>query len=115
MTDLKGTIVAFARRLFGKDREVRIRSSYFPFTEPSIEVDMDCLVCAGKGCGLGKGNGWLEIMGAGMVHPLVLRNGGYDPGKFRGFAFAMDTPRITLWRNAIDATGQFWSMDLWCV
>ena len=79
MADLKGTIVAFARRLFGEERQVRIRSSYFPFTEPSIEVDMDCIVCGGKGCSLCKRSGWLEIMGAGMVHPVVLRNGGYDP------------------------------------
>ena len=80
MADLKGTIIAFARRLFGDERQVRIRSSYFPFTEPSIEVDIDCIVCdRQRGCGLSKGTGWLEIMGAGMVHPVVLRNGGYDP------------------------------------
>src|SRR5438876_671055 len=71
MADLKGTIVAFAQRLFGDNRQVRIRSSYFPFTEPSIEVDVDCLVCSGQGCGLCKQSGWLEIMGAGMVHPVV--------------------------------------------
>ncbi|HEV3119297.1 MAG TPA: phenylalanine--tRNA ligase subunit alpha, partial [Gemmataceae bacterium] len=81
MADLKGTISAFARQMFGEDRQVRIRSSYFPFTEPSIEVDMDCTVCTGKGCSLCKRSGWLEIMGAGMVHPVVLRNGGYDPAK----------------------------------
>src|SRR6202011_5108267 len=85
MADLKGTIIAFARRLFGEERQVRIRSSYFPFTEPSIEVDMDCIVCAGKGCGLCKYTGWLEIMGAGMVHPVVLRNGGFLPERFRVF------------------------------
>jgi phenylalanyl-tRNA synthetase alpha chain len=112
MTDLKGTITAFARRLFGKDREVRIRSSYFPFTEPSIEVDMDCLVCAGKGCALCKGNGWLEIMGAGMVHPVVLRNGGYDPGKHSGFAFGMGTQRIILLMYGIDDIRHFWANDL---
>lgn len=89
MADLKGTIVAFARRMFGAQRQVRIRSSYFPFTEPSIEVDMDCIVCEGKGCSLCKRTGWLEIMGAGMVHPDVLRNGGYDPKCFSGFAFGM--------------------------
>ena len=72
MSDLKGTIIAFARRMFGEQRQVRIRSSYFPFTEPSIEVDMDCIVCGGKGCGLCKRTGWIEIMGAGMVHPVVL-------------------------------------------
>jgi phenylalanyl-tRNA synthetase alpha chain len=112
MTDLKGTIIAFARRLFGEDRQVRIRSSYFPFTEPSIEVDMDCIVCAGKGCSLCKRTGWLEIMGAGMVHPVVLRNGGYDPAKFSGFAFGMGPQRITLLKYAIDDIRQFWANDL---
>lgn len=112
MTDLKGTIIAFARRLFGENRQVRIRSSYFPFTEPSIEVDMDCIVCAGKGCGLCKKTGWLEIMGAGMVHPVVLRNGGYDPEKFSGFAFGMGPQRITMLKYAIDDIRQFWANDL---
>ncbi len=112
MTDLKGTIIAFARRLFGENRQVRIRSSYFPFTEPSIEVDMDCIVCAGQGCGLCKRTGWLEIMGAGMVHPVVLRNGGYDPGQFSGFAFGMGPQRITMLKYAIDDIRQFWANDL---
>src|SRR5207247_2956717 len=112
MTDLKGTIVAFARRLFGKDRQVRIRSSYFPFTEPSIEVDMDCMVCSGKGCGLCKGTGWLEIMGAGMVHPVVLKNGGYDPQRFSGFAFGMGVQRISLLMYGIDDIRNFWANDL---
>lgn len=112
MTDLKGTIVSFARRMFGEGRQVRIRSSYFPFTEPSIEVDMDCIVCAGKGCALCKRTGWLEIMGAGMVHPVVLRNGGYDPEKFSGFAFGMGPERIAMLRYAIDDIRQFWANDL---
>jgi len=112
MTDLKGTIGAFARRLFGKDRQVRIRSSYFPFTEPSIEVDMDCMVCSGKGCGLCKGTGWLEIMGAGMVHPVVLKNGGYDPQRFSGFAFGMGVQRISLLMYGIDDIRNFWANDL---
>ncbi len=112
MADLKGTIVAFARRLFGEERQVRIRSSYFPFTEPSIEVDMDCIVCSGKGCGLCKRSGWLEIMGAGMVHPIVLQNGGYDPAKFSGFAFGMGPQRIAMLRYAIDDIRQFWKNDL---
>ncbi len=112
MADLKGTIGAFARRMFGEQRQVRIRSSYFPFTEPSIEVDMDCIVCAGQGCGLCKKTGWLEIMGAGMVHPVVLRNGGYDPAKFSGFAFGMGPQRITMLRYAIDDIRQFWKNDL---
>jgi phenylalanyl-tRNA synthetase alpha chain len=112
MTDLKGTLIAFARRLFGADRQVRIRSSYFPFTEPSIEVDMDCIVCAGKGCGLCKRSGWLEILGAGMVHPVVLRNGGYDPEKFSGFAFGMGPERIAMLRYGLDDIRQFWANDL---
>ena len=112
MADLNGTIIAFARRLFGEDRQVRIRSSYFPFTEPSIEVDMDCIVCAGSGCGLCKKTGWLEIMGAGMVHPVVLRHGGYDPERFSGFAFGMGPQRITMLKYAIDDIRQFWANDL---
>ena len=112
MADLKGTIIAFTRRMFGPDRKVRIRSSYFPFTEPSIEVDMDCAVCSGKGCSLCKRTGWLEILGAGMVHPVVLRNGGYDPAQFSGFAFGMGPQRITMLKYAIDDIRQFWQNDL---
>jgi phenylalanyl-tRNA synthetase alpha chain len=112
MADLKGTISAFARRMFGEQRQVRIRSSYFPFTEPSIEVDMDCIVCGGKGCGLCKRSGWLEIMGAGMVHPIVLRNGGYDPERYSGFAFGMGVQRIAMLKYAIDDIRQFWANDL---
>jgi phenylalanyl-tRNA synthetase alpha chain len=112
MTDLKGTISAFARRMFGEQRNVRIRSSYFPFTEPSIEVDMDCIVCSGSGCGLCKKSGWLEIMGAGMVHPTVLHNGGYDPDQFTGFAFGMGPQRIAMLKYAIDDIRQFWANDL---
>jgi phenylalanyl-tRNA synthetase alpha chain len=112
MADLKGTIVAFARRMFGPERQVRIRSSYFPFTEPSIEVDMDCIVCGGKGCPLCKRSGWLEIMGAGMVHPVVLKNGGYDPEKFSGFAFGMGPERITMLKYGMDDIRVFWANDL---
>jgi phenylalanyl-tRNA synthetase alpha chain len=112
MADLKGTIVAFARRLFGEERQVRFRSSYFPFTEPSIEVDMDCTVCGGRGCSLCKRSGWLEIMGAGMVHPVVLRNGGYDPEKFSGFAFGMGPQRITQLKYAVDDIRLYWGNDL---
>ena len=112
MADLKGTLVAFARRMFGDQRKVRIRSSYFPFTEPSIEVDMDCIVCAGEGCSLCKRSGWLEILGAGMVHPVVLRNGGYDPARFSGFAFGMGPERIAMLTYAIDDIRQFWANDL---
>jgi phenylalanyl-tRNA synthetase alpha chain len=112
MADLKGTITAFARRLFGDDRQVRIRSSYFPFTEPSIEVDIDWPKEDPNADRLTKGTGWLEIMGAGMVHPTVLRNGGYDPDAMSGFAFGMGPQRITMLKYAIDDIRQFWKNDV---
>ena len=112
MADLKGTIQAFARRLFGQERQIRIRSSYFPFTEPSIEVDVDWPMTDPDAVRLTKGTGWLEIMGAGMVHPTVLRNGGYDPEKFSGFAFGMGPQRIAMLKYAIDDIRQFWANDL---
>jgi phenylalanyl-tRNA synthetase alpha chain len=112
MADLKGTITAFARRMFGQERQVRIRSSYFPFTEPSIEVDIDWPRDDPNADRLTKGTGWLEIMGAGMVHPVVLRNGGYDPDRFSGFAFGMGLQRITMLKFAIDDIRQFWANDL---
>jgi phenylalanyl-tRNA synthetase alpha chain len=112
LADLKGTIVAFARRMFGQERQVRFRSSYFPFTEPSIEVDIDWPKEDPNADRLTKGTGWLEIMGAGMVHPRVLRNGGYDPAKYSGFAFGMGTQRTTMLKYAIDDIRQFWGNDL---
>jgi phenylalanyl-tRNA synthetase alpha chain len=112
MADLKGTIQAFARRLFGQDREIRIRSSYFPFTEPSIEVDVSWPMTDPDAVRLTKGTGWLEIMGAGMVHPAVLRNGGYDPAVFSGFAFGLGPQRITMLKYGIDDIRQFWANDL---
>jgi phenylalanyl-tRNA synthetase alpha chain len=112
MTDLKGTITAFARRLFGQERQVRIRSSYFPFTEPSIEVDVDWPKDDPNVDRLTKGTGWLEIMGAGMVHPTVLRNGGYDPDKVSGFAFGMGPQRIAMLLHAIDDIRLFAGNDL---
>jgi phenylalanyl-tRNA synthetase alpha chain len=112
MADLKGTVQAFAHRLFGEERQVRIRSSYFPFTEPSIEVDVDWPKDDPNAERLTKGTGWLEIMGAGMVHPVVLRNGGYDPDRFSGFAFGMGVERSIMSRYAIDDIRQFWANDL---
>ncbi len=112
MTDLKGTLLAFARRMFGRDREIRIRSSYFPFTEPSIEVDVSWPVVDAESDRLTKGTGWLEILGAGMVHPVVLRNGGYDPAKYSGFAFGIGPQRMTMVMHAIDDIRHFWSNDL---
>jgi phenylalanyl-tRNA synthetase alpha chain len=112
MADLKGTIHAFARRMFGPDRQIRIRSSYFPFTEPSIEVDIDWPKDDPNRDRLTKGTGWLEIMGAGMVHPTVLRNGGYDPDKVTGFAFGMGPQRMLMLKHAIDDIRLFWQNDL---
>ena len=112
MADLKGTITAFARRMFGPERQVRIRSSYFPFTEPSIEVDIDWPKDDPNRDRLTKGTGWLEIMGAGMVHPTVLRAGGYDPTKVTGFAFGMGPQRMLMLKHAIDDIRLFWQNDL---
>jgi phenylalanyl-tRNA synthetase alpha chain len=112
MADLKGTVTAFARRLFGDERQIRIRSSYFPFTEPSIEVDVDWPKDDPNADRLTKGTGWLEIMGAGMVHPVVLKNGGYDPDRHSGFAFGMGPERIAMLKYAIDDIRQFWANDL---
>ncbi len=112
MADLKGTIVDFARRIFGAGRQVRFRASHFPFTEPSAEVDMDCILCEGKGCRVCKYTGWLEIMGCGMVHPVVLRNGGYDPDGYSGFAFGMGPERITMLKHGIEDIRYFWGNDL---
>ncbi len=112
MADLKGTIVDFARRMFGAGRQVRFRASHFPFTEPSAEVDMDCILCGGKGCRVCKYTGWLEIMGSGMVHPVVLKNGGYDPAVYSGFAFGMGPERIAMLKYGIEDIRYFWSNDL---
>jgi phenylalanyl-tRNA synthetase alpha chain len=112
MADLKGVLVNFARRMFGEDRQVRFRCSHFPFTEPSVEMDMDCMVCDGAGCPICKHSGWLEILGAGMVHPQVLRHGGYDPEGCSGFAFGMGPERITMLKYGIDDIRFFFSNDL---
>jgi phenylalanyl-tRNA synthetase alpha chain len=112
MADLKGTITAFARRMFGPERQVRIRSSYFPFTEPSIEVDIDWPKDDPNRDRLTKGTGWLEIMGAGMVHPNVLKWGGYDPAQVTGFAFGMGPQRMLMLKHAIDDIRLFWQNDL---
>jgi phenylalanyl-tRNA synthetase alpha chain len=112
MADLKGTIAAFARRMFGSGRQVRIRSSYFPFTEPSIEVDIDWPKDDPNRDRLTKGTGWLEILGAGMVHPNVLKAGGYDPAKVTGFAFGMGPQRMLMLKHAIDDIRLFWQNDL---
>jgi phenylalanyl-tRNA synthetase alpha chain len=112
MGDLKGTLSDFARRMFGQNVRIRFRASHFPFTEPSAEMDVECFLCGGAGCAVCKGTGWLEILGCGMVHPTVLRNGGYDPYKYTGFAFGMGSERITMLRHHIDDIRYFWGNDL---
>ena len=112
MTDLKGTMADFARRMFGTHRDVRFRCSHFPFTEPSVEMDVESILCDGQGCRVCKMTGWLEIAGAGMVHPIVLKNGGYDPSVYSGFAFGMGPERITMLKHSIDDIRYFWGNDL---
>jgi phenylalanyl-tRNA synthetase alpha chain len=112
MGDLKGTLTDFARRMFGESVKTRFRASHFPFTEPSAEMDIECFLCGGKGCGVCSGTGWLEILGCGMVHPIVLQNGGYDPEIFSGFAFGMGPERITMLRHRIDDIRNLWMNDL---
>lgn len=112
MADLKGVLVSFVRQMFGSERRLRFRPSYFPFTEPSAEVDIDCILCGGEGCQLCKHTGWLEILGSGMVHPTVLQNGGYDPEEFSGFAFGMGVERICMLKHGISDIRYFYSNDL---
>jgi phenylalanyl-tRNA synthetase alpha chain len=112
LADLKGTLVEFTRRIFGQDRETRFRANYFPFTEPSAEMDVECLLCGGAGCQVCKYTGWVEILGCGMVHPNVLRNGGYDPAVFSGFAFGLGPERIGMLKYGIDDIRAFWANDL---
>ena len=110
--DLKGVLLNFANQMYGEGRSIRFRKSYFPFTEPSVEVDVDCVLCGGKGCRLCKYTGWLEILGAGMVHPVVLHNGGYDPVVFSGFAFGMGIERQAMLKRSIDDIRYFYSNDV---
>ena len=100
--DLKGTLDTFAKELFGPETKTKLRPHHFPFTEPSTEVDISCVMCHGKGCKVCKGTGWLEILGAGMVHPQVLEMSGYDPKKVSGFAFCMGVERIAMLKYEID-------------
>lgn len=112
MADLKGVLIEFARQMFGEKRKFRFRCSYFPFTEPSAEMDMDCIMCEGKGCRVCKYTGWVEILGSGMVHPAVLENGGYDPKRFSGFAFGMGPERIAMLKHDIEDIRLFFNNDL---
>lgn len=112
MADLKGTLIAFARRMFDRDVSTRFRASHFPFTEPSAEFDIECFVCDGAGCQVCKRTGWLEILGCGMVHPTVLRNGGYEPERVTGFAFGMGPERLKMLQHRIDDIRYYWENDL---
>jgi len=110
--DLKGTLSDFVRRMFGQNVRTRFRASYFPFTEPSAEMDAECFVCGGTGCQVCKQSGWLEILGCGMVHPVVLENGGYDPRRYTGYAFGMGPERQLMLRYKIDDIRYFWGNDV---
>lgn len=112
MSDLKGTLLQFAREMYGEQVNIRLRPSFFPFTEPSAEVDVSCMMCGGKGCRTCKGSGWIEILGSGMVHPNVLRAGGYDPEVYCGFAFGMGVERIAMLKYGIDDIRHFYTGDL---
>ena len=111
MGDLKGTLEIFAKKMFGEDTRIRFRPHHFPFTEPSAEVDVSCYVCGGKGCRLCKGEGWIEILGAGMVHPFVLSNCGIDPEEYSGFAFGLGVERIAMKKYGIDDIRLFYEND----
>jgi phenylalanyl-tRNA synthetase alpha chain len=112
LADLKGTTLQFFRALFGPTREVRMRTSYFPFTEPSVEFDVTCFLCNGRGCAVCKHSGWIEMGGAGWVDPDVFRNVGYDPGVWSGFAFGLGIERIAMLRHGLHDLRLFWDNDV---
>jgi phenylalanyl-tRNA synthetase alpha chain len=110
--DLKGTLYEFARRYFGNDRKVRFRCDFFPFVEPGVEMAIDCAICHGSGCRLCGGSGWIEILGAGMTHPMVLKRGGIDPDMYSSFAFGIGIDRLPMLRYGIDDIRLFYGSDL---
>ena len=112
MADLKGTLYEFARRFFGEERKVRFRCDFFPFVEPGVEMAIECLACNGKGCRLCGYSGWIEILGAGMTHPEVLRRGGIDPDEYTSFAFGIGIERLPMLRYGIDDIRLFYGNDL---
>jgi phenylalanyl-tRNA synthetase alpha chain len=112
LADLKGTLLLFAKEMFGENQRIRLRPSFFPFTEPSAEVDISCFQCEGKGCSLCSQTGWIEILGAGMVHPNVLRAGGYNPDEVQGFAFGMGVERIAMLKYGINDIRELFNGDL---
>lgn len=111
MSDLKVTLSLLMKKMFGENRSIRFKPSYFPFTEPSVEVDVSCFKCGGKGCPMCKHTGWIEVLGAGMVHPNVLKGAGYDPEVYRGFAFGVGIERVTMLRHNIDDIRNFYTND----
>ena len=112
MADLKGALLEMVKKMFDEDRKIRLRPSFFPFTEPSVEVDVSCGICGGKGCPTCKNTGWIEILGAGMVNDNVLRMSGYDPKEIQGFAFGIGVERITMLKHKIDDIRNFYTNDL---
>ena len=112
LADLRGTVLQYFRHLFGPDREVRMRTSHFPFTEPSVEFDVTCFLCDGKGCNVCKESGWIEMGGAGWVDPDVFRNVGLDPDEWQGFAFGFGIERIAMLRHGLPDLRAFWENDL---
>jgi phenylalanyl-tRNA synthetase alpha chain len=112
LADLKGTLVAFARELFGDDRGTRFRPSFFPYTEPSGELDISCAACGGRGCAMCKGTGWIEVLGSGMVHPAVFEAVGYDPERYTGFAFGVGIERLALLKWGVEDIRLFYENDL---
>ena len=112
-SDLKGVLTYFAQNIFGKDTKIRFRPSYFPFTEPSVEMDISCVICKGEGCRVCSQTGWLEILGAGMVHPEVFRAVGYDPSRWQGFAFGLGVERIAMIKYGIDDIRLFFDNHLY--
>ena len=114
LTDLKGTFAVVARHLFGNNTKVRVRPSYYQFTEPSVELDMSCFNCGGKGCNICKNTGWITVAGGGMVHPNVLKNGGFDPKEWSGFAFGFGADRLAMLKYGITDIRAFYLTDLRC-
>ncbi|MGM0217078.1 phenylalanine--tRNA ligase subunit alpha [Enterococcus sp. AZ126] len=112
MGDLKGTLEVVMKKMFGEDRKIRLRPSYFPFTEPSVEVDVSCFKCGGAGCNVCKHTGWIEILGAGMVHPDVLSMSGIDPNEYTGFAFGLGPDRVAMLRYGVNDIRNFYQNDL---
>ncbi|MBQ6022288.1 MAG: phenylalanine--tRNA ligase subunit alpha [Clostridia bacterium] len=111
MADLKGNLLTLAKKLYGENTEIRLRPHHFPFTEPSCEIDVSCFRCGGKGCPMCKNEGWIEILGAGMVHPKVLERGGIDPEEYSGFAFGLGVERLAMFRFSVDDMRLYYEND----